>query len=58
LSLLAENPPRIEAAWLREATITGAGRALERTVLFYAQWLARYERTHVKQIERIVDAIG
>jgi hypothetical protein len=24
-------------------------------VLFYAQWLARHERPHVKQIERIVN---
>jgi hypothetical protein len=28
---------------------------LERTVLFYAQWLARHERPHVKQIQRIVN---
>jgi hypothetical protein len=30
---------------------------LDRTVLFYAQWLARHERTHVKQIERIVNTV-
>jgi hypothetical protein len=36
------------------ATVTGAGRTLERTVLFYAQWLASHERPHVKQIERAV----
>jgi len=29
---------------------------LVRSVHFYAQWLARHERTHVKQIERIVNA--
>ncbi|HLH62616.1 MAG TPA: DinB family protein [Ktedonobacteraceae bacterium] len=43
-------------AWERSATVTGAGRVLERTVLFYAQWLATHERPHVKQIERIVKA--
>jgi hypothetical protein len=40
--------------WSRGATVTGAGAVLQRTVLSYAQWLARHERTHVKQIERIV----
>jgi hypothetical protein len=37
--------------------VTGAGKPLERTVLFYAQWLARHERPHVKQIERIVNPL-
>lgn len=40
--------------WLRTATVTGAGIPLRRTVWFYAQWLARHERPHLKQIERIV----
>jgi hypothetical protein len=40
--------------WSRGATVTGAGAVLHRTVLSYAQWLARHERTHVKQIERIL----
>jgi hypothetical protein len=26
-------------------------------VLFYAQWLARHERPHVKQVERIVNTM-
>ena len=43
--------------WLRAATVTGAGAVLERTVMFYAQWLARHERTHVKQIERSVNTM-
>jgi hypothetical protein len=43
--------------WLRTATVTGAGKPLQRTVLFYGQWLARHERTHVKQIERLVKAM-
>src|SRR5215217_353473 len=40
--------------WSRAATVTGAGKALERTVLFYARWLAGHERPHVKQVARIV----
>ena len=40
--------------WSRAATVTGAGRALERSVMFYARWLAEHERPHVKQIARLV----
>lgn len=40
--------------WSRAATVTGAGKVLERTVLFYGQWLARHERQHVRQVEGIV----
>ncbi|HEX5167131.1 MAG TPA: DinB family protein [Thermomicrobiales bacterium] len=40
--------------WSRGATVTGAGAPLERTVLSYAQRLARHERSHIKQIQRIV----
>jgi hypothetical protein len=39
--------------WSRAATVTGAGAPLERTVLFYAEWVARHERPHVKQVEHI-----
>jgi hypothetical protein len=53
--LLAVLEPLPPDAWLRTATVTGAGKALERTVLFYAQWLARHERPHVKQIAHIVN---
>jgi hypothetical protein len=53
--LLAVLSPLPIDAWSRAATVTGAGKVLERTVLFYAQWLARHERPHVKQIERIVN---
>ena len=40
-------------SWERGATVTGAGKPLERTVHFYAQWLAKHERTHIKQIGRL-----
>jgi uncharacterized damage-inducible protein DinB len=54
--LLALLRPLPEAAWSRGATVTGAGRPRERTVLEYAQWLANHERSHVKHIARIVSS--
>ncbi len=39
--------------WMRSATVTGAGKPLERTVWSYAQRMARHERSHVKQIAKI-----
>ena len=52
--LLAVLEPLPPEAWSRAATVTGAGKALERTVLSYARWLAEHERPHVKQIARLV----
>jgi hypothetical protein len=54
--LLAVLEPLPPDGWSRAATVTGAGKVLERTVLIYAQKLARHERPHLKQIERIVNA--
>ncbi|MEJ7763434.1 MAG: DinB family protein [Thermomicrobiales bacterium] len=54
LALLEPLPPE---GWARAATVTGAGKVLERTVLSYARWLATHERPHVKQVERIVNAM-
>jgi hypothetical protein len=54
--LLAVLEPLGPEAWLRTATVTGAGRARERTVYTYAQWLANHELSHVNQIERMVTA--
>ena len=51
LAVLEALPPD---GWSRAATITGAGKTLERSVHSYAQWLARHERPHLKQIARIV----
>ncbi|MDB5057160.1 MAG: yfiT 2 [Chloroflexi bacterium] len=53
--LLAVLQPLAPEGWSRAATVTGAGKVLERTVLFYAQWLARHERPHLKQIQRIAN---
>jgi hypothetical protein len=55
--LLAVLEPLPPEGWARAATVTGAGKALERTVRFYAQWLATHERPHLKQIERIVNVL-
>lgn len=52
--LLTLLRPLSKAAWSRSATVTGAGRPRERTVLEYGRWLANHERSHVKQIARIV----
>ncbi len=38
LAVLEPLPPK---GWSREATVTGAGNVLVRSVHFYAQWLAR-----------------
>ncbi len=45
LSILKSLPKK---SWSRSAVITGAGKPLERTLFFYAHWLATRERTHVK----------
>jgi hypothetical protein len=54
LAVLEALPPQ---GWERSATVTGAGKVLERTVLFYGDWMARHERQHVKQIEHIVNTM-
>jgi len=56
-ALLVVLEPLGSEAWARSATVTGAGRALERTVEFYAQWMAKHERPHLKQIQRIAGAV-
>src|SRR5215207_2579955 len=56
--LLAVLEPLPPEGWSRAATVTGAGKALERTVLFYARWLAEHERPHVKQVARIVNSMS
>lgn len=54
LAVLTPLPPE---AWSRAATITGGGRPRERTVHAYAHWLANHERSHNKQLERIVKTL-
>ena len=52
--LLALLRPLPKAGWSRIATVTGAGKPREGTVMEYARWLANHERSHVKHIGRIV----
>ena len=51
LAILEPLPPE---GWARTATVTGAGSPLQKTVLDYAERLARHEQPHIKQIGRIV----
>jgi hypothetical protein len=55
--LVALLAPLPAGAWSRAATVTGAGRPLERSVYSYARWLATHERPHLKQIQRIAAAL-
>ncbi len=54
LAVLESLPPE---SWSRGATVWGAGRTLEQTVLTYAGSLAIHERPHIKQIGRIVSVM-
>lgn len=56
-SLLAVLSPLPPEAWTRTVTVTGAGRPIERSAHTYAQWLANHERTHIRQIEKIVNTL-
>ncbi len=55
--LLAVLEPLPREDWSRSATVTGAGKPLEWTVLSYAQRLARHERTHIQQIASLANAL-
>jgi hypothetical protein len=44
--------------WARGGTFTGAGRLLERTILSESSAIAVHERSHVKQIERVVQIVS
>ncbi|MGH2501351.1 MAG: DinB family protein [Ktedonobacterales bacterium] len=55
--LLEALEPLPREGWSRAARVTGAGKALDRTVLFYAQWLAGHERQHVRQVEHIANTL-
>jgi hypothetical protein len=55
LAILKPLPPE---GWTRTATVIDmVGRQFERTVYYYAEWLAHHERPHIKQIERIVNTM-
>lgn len=56
--LLAALEPLPHPDWSRSATVTGAGRVLQRDVLFYGRWLARHERQHLKQVAGIAGQLS
>jgi hypothetical protein len=55
--LLAFLEPLSLGDWNREATVTGAGKPIVRTLYGFAWRLAVHERSHVKQIRRIAAAM-
>ncbi len=55
--LLTVLEPLLPEQWSRAATVTGAGKPRIRTVSDYAHWLANHERSHLRQIERVVNAM-
>jgi hypothetical protein len=54
LVVLEPLPPE---GWIRTASVVGAGKPLQTSVLDYADRMARHERPHIKQIERIANAL-
>lgn len=55
--LLAILKPLSPESWLRSGTVSVAGKPLERTVMFYANWLATHERPHIRQIANTVKMV-
>ncbi len=45
------------AQWSRAARIVGAGRPIEWSVQYYAEWIAIHERPHLKQIAQVAKAV-
>jgi hypothetical protein len=54
LPMLQKLPPE---GWQRTVTLLAGGQAYEQTVLRNADGMARHERAHLKQIERILDGL-
>ena len=55
--LLAVLEPLLPKDWSRTNTLIGAGKPLQQTLMSHADGLARHERAHLKQIERILNAL-
>jgi hypothetical protein len=56
LEVLEPLPPE---AWERTATVTGmVGELYEYSVLYYGDWMARHERSHLRHIGRILNELG
>jgi hypothetical protein len=52
--LITALGPLAPRDWSRGAMVSGGGPTYKRTILYYAERLARHERAHVNQIGRIV----
>lgn len=57
-ALLDVLEPLSAAQWQRTGTTVGAGAPLTHSVYFYAEQLARHERTHLKQLAKMVTALA
>jgi hypothetical protein len=55
--LLAVLQPLPLRDWTRTNTLIGAGKPLQQTLISHADGMARHERTHLKQIERGLNAL-
>jgi hypothetical protein len=55
--LLAVLEPLPPDGWSRMATMTGAGKPIERTVCGFAERLVIHERPHIRQIAKIASAL-
>lgn len=56
--LLAVLEPLPPEGWARTNTLVGAGKPRLQTLLSHADGLARHERAHLRQIERIIEAVS
>ncbi len=55
IEALDATPPE---AWQRGATVTDmVGRVFEYDVLYYADWMARHERSHLGHMRRILEEL-
>ncbi len=56
-ALLAALEPLDPEGWTASSEVKVWGQVFVRSVRYYAAWLARHERPHVKQIERTLAAV-
>jgi hypothetical protein len=51
--------PLPEEAWQRTATVTVPPKTVhEYTAIFYGDWLARHERSHLRHIARVLEELN
>jgi hypothetical protein len=57
VALLALLEPLAAEDWSRAATVTGSGKPRIRTLHAYGEWLVNHERTHLRQIKRLMNSL-